>query len=87
MVYQNKGWVSSGDFLGTGYVSGKIKSENWSKWKDAKSKYAMLAKKYGLKGPADWKKFTPKHRRELSDLNIPANPWRVYTKERVWRRK
>ena len=86
MVYQNKGWISSGDFLGTGFVSATIKSENWPAWKDAKSKYAMLAKKYGLKGPSDWKKFTPKHRKELSDLNIPANPWRVYTKERVWKK-
>ena len=47
----------------------------------------MLAKKYGLKNGSDWKKFTAKHQRELSELNIPAKPWVVYTKARVWKRE
>jgi hypothetical protein len=85
-VYQNKGWESNGDWLGTGTISGKIKSKNWLKWKDAKPKYAMLSKKYGLKNSSDWKKFTPKHQRELNELNIPAKPWIVYSKERIWRK-
>ena len=84
-VYQNKGWEGNGDWLGTGNISGKIKSENWSKWKDAKPKYLMLAKKYGLKNGNDWKKFTAKHQRELSELKIPAKPWIVYSKERIWK--
>ena len=84
-VYQDKGWISSGDWFGTGNVSGKIKSENWLTWKDAKPKYLMLAKKYGLKNGSDWRTFTPKHQRELNELKIPAKPWIVYSKERIWK--
>ena len=86
VAYKNKGWISWDDFLGSGTISGLKKSQNWPPWKDAKKEYQKLAKKHGLKGMSDWREFSKTHRRELEKINLPANPWRVYTKERVWRK-
>ena len=86
VAYKNKGWKSWDDFLGSGTISFLKKSQNWPPWKDAKKEYQKLAKKHGLKGMGDWRQFSKTHRRELEKINLPANPWRVYTKERVWRK-
>ena len=62
------------------------KSQNWLPWKEAQKEYRKLAKKHGLKGIGDLRQFSKTHRRELEKMNLPANPWRVYTKEKVWKR-
>jgi hypothetical protein len=82
-VYKNKGWVSSGDFLGTGNVSYVKLAETYLPWKEAKPIYQKLAKKHGLKNGNDWRKFARTHQKLLRDLGIPSRPSRSYSKERV----
>ena len=84
-VYENKGWISSGDFLGTGNVSYVKLAENYLSFKEACPIYKKLAKQYGLKNDSDWKKFTKTHKKLLHDLRLPARPRRTYSKERVWK--
>ena len=85
-VYKKQGWLSSGDFLGTGYVSYVKIAETYLPWKEAKSIYRRLAKEYGLKNGSDWKKFAKSHKKLLDKLHLPAQPWTAYSKERVWRK-
>lgn len=83
-TYANSGWEGWGDFLGTGNKSPTEISKNYLPWTQAKKEYQRLAKVYGFKNLTDWKKFAKTHSRELNDLNLPAQPWNVYTKEKVW---
>jgi len=80
--YKNKGWITWGDFLGTGQEAWKNK--NWEPYKEAKKIIQKLAKKYKIRTKIDWNKFTKSGK---LPRNIPASPWIVYTKERVsnWR--
>jgi len=32
------------------------------------------------------RKFAKTHGKLLAELNLPINPWMVYTKEKVWKR-
>ena len=81
-----KEWDGYGDWLGTGSISNTVKSKNYLPWPEAKKEYQKLAKKYKLKNLTDWKKFRITHVKEITNLNIPAEPRIVYTKERVWRK-
>ena len=84
-VYK-KEWISMGNWLGTGRVAHQVTSANYLPWSQAKIEYPRLAKEYGLNGRADWRKFAKSHKKLLKKLRIPVYPWRVYTKERVWRK-
>ena len=81
-----KEWITWGDWLGTGTVANTVRSANFSPWPEAKQKMRKLGKEYGLKGFSDWKKFAKTHGKLLTELNLPAAPWLVYTKEKVWKR-
>jgi hypothetical protein len=85
-TYKNKGWISYGDWLGTGTIAPQIKSANFSPWPEAKQKMRKLGEEYGLKGFDDWRKFAKTHKKLLAKLNLPVNPWMIYTKEKVWKR-
>ena len=86
-TYKLKGtWNGWGDFLGTGRIADQIKATKYLPWPEAKKEYQKLAKKYGLIGLSDWNRFQKTHKNLLDKLNIPANPWQTYTKERVLRR-
>ena len=78
-----KEWTTWGDFLGTGFIGYSVRSANFLLWPEAKQKMRELSKEYGLKGFADWSKFAKTHGKLLVELNLPAAPWMVYTKERV----
>tara|TARA_Y100000590_G_scaffold162158_1_gene185900 strand:+ start:180 stop:1163 length:984 start_codon:yes stop_codon:yes gene_type:complete len=83
--YRKKGWISWGDFLGTGFVAHQTLSKTWLPWKDAKPIYRKLAIEYGLKNGTDWIRFSKKEISLLRKLKIPQDPWRVYSKERILR--
>ena len=79
-----KEWKSMRDWLGNESPSLFEKSANFLPWPQAKQKIRELGKKYGLKNRKDWTKFAQTHKNLLEKLYLPANPWRIYTKERVW---
>ena len=88
-TYKNKGWIEGkgyGDWLGTGTIAPQIKSANFLPWPEAKQKMRNLGEEYGLKGFDAWRKFAKTHGKLLAELNLPINPWMVYTKEKVWKR-
>jgi hypothetical protein len=79
VLYKNKGWISSGDWLGTGYIAPSIVSKNYLSFSDAKIEVKKLAKKYNLKTFDDWKKA---YKDGKIPKNIPLKPNRVYSKKR-----
>ena len=81
-----KEWITWGDFLGTGSIANTVRSANFLLWPEAKQKMRKLGKEYGLKGFDAWRKFAKTHGKLLAELNLPINPWMVYTKEKVWKR-
>ena len=81
-----KEFISLGDWFGTGFIAYSVRSANFLLWPEAKQKMRELSKEYGLKGFGDWNKFAKTHGKLLAELNLPAAPWLVYTKERVWKR-
>jgi hypothetical protein len=85
LAYKNKGWKGWGYFLGTGRVANQTKSKNYLSWPEAKKEYRRLHKEYGLNNQIQWVRFASKHEKLLEKLSLPAAPWRVYTKEKVWR--
>jgi len=79
-TYQDKGWSSMGDWLGTGRMANRLK----------KFKSFVKAKKFvqslGLKSNTEWKAYC---KGEIPDLppkpdDIPANPNQTY-KEKGWK--
>ena len=72
-VYKNKGWVSYGDWLGTGYVH-KKKFRSFSQSK-------QFIQALGLKGSNEWKEYC-KSGEKPND--IPVNPDQVY-KNKGWK--
>jgi len=79
VLYKNKGWISSGDWLGTGYVAPSIVSKNYLSLSDAKIEVKKLAEKYNLKTFDDFRKAVKEGK--IPD-NIPLKPDRVYSKKR-----
>ena len=78
-TYKNKGWISWGDFVGTGKVANTLISKNYLSFVDAKKESRKLAKKYNLKTFDDWKKAV--HEGKIPK-NLPLKPNRVYSKKR-----
>jgi superfamily II DNA or RNA helicase len=73
-IYKGKGWVSWGEFLGTGMVApSKLTYRNYE---DAES----FVKSLGLKSVSDWKKYIKGHYpdKPTCPTDIPATPHQVY---------
>ena len=81
MVYQNKGWVRPGDWLGTGNIGNREKSQSFLSAKEAKPVLQKLFKKYNIKNLSDWQKFTKTHGKLLEELHIPSKLLRTYSLE------
>ncbi len=73
-IYKDKGWVSWGDWLGTGRIADKNKQ--FLPFKEARN----FVRKLGLKSGADWKKYSQSTQRPD---NIPTTPARTY-KDSGW---
>ena len=78
-TYKNKGWVSFGDWLGTGNVAPKKLSEQYLSFKEAREEVRKLAKQYNIRNWEDWKNAVKKG---LIPKNIPLNPRQSYGKKR-----
>ena len=78
-VYKNKGWISYGDWLGTGNISGVLKSKQYLPFKEAREEARKLAKQYNIKNWEDWRNAVKKG---LIPKNIPLNPRQSYSKRR-----
>jgi len=74
-VYNNNGWVSSGDWLGTGYIYQG--SREYRSYQDAK----IFVHTLHLKNATEWGLYC-KSGNKPDD--IPANPIKVYTKRKEW---
>jgi superfamily II DNA or RNA helicase len=74
-VYKNDGWISTGDWLGTGMLANKDK--NFLPFKEAKS----FALTLGIKNEKEWRNWK---RKGLLPPNIPAKPDVVY-KDNGWK--
>ena len=86
--YKNSGWKKIGgwgDFLGTGNLSPTERGKKFLSWIEAKRIYSRLARENGLKNGSDWKKFAKENKKLLEKLQIPPDPWRFYSKERILR--
>jgi len=68
-VYQNKGWISWGDFLGTGIIATYYKE--YLSYEEARE----FVKKLGLKSQKEWVEYSKSGKKPD---NIPANPSGVY---------
>lgn len=82
-VVYKKEWVDYADWLGSGNIANREISKNYLQWIDAKPIYQKFAQKYGLKNKNDWQKFKKTHKKLLEKFNLPPEPWRVYSKDRI----
>ncbi len=71
-VYKNKGWISMGDWLGTGYV--QAQQREYRSFEDAKK----FVKKLELKNANQWRQYC---KSELKPDNIPNAPNSTFKKE------
>jgi len=81
--YYTKEWKGWGDWLGTGIISTIEKSKKWLSWPEAKLLYRKIGQENNLNNLKDWLNYCKKHK--LPE-GLPANPFDVYTKERVWKK-
>ena len=73
-IYKDQGWISYGDFLGTGYVYQGFRE--YKSYEDAKE----YLKSFRLTGQRQWRKL----KREVNlPADIPSDPYKVY-KNRGW---
>jgi len=75
-VYKTNGWISWGDFLGTGYEHIKI----YKTYNQAKE----IIKKYNLKSQNDHKIFASKNKKFFNQNKIPTFPGGYYGKRKSW---
>jgi hypothetical protein len=68
-VYKNSGWISMGDWLGTGFVANRLKE--FLSFGNAKKMVVKLR----LKGLKDWKQYCNSGEKPN---NIPSKPHRIY---------
>ena len=68
-TYKNKGWVSLGDWLGTGSIASQNKK--FRSYEEAQK----FLKKLGLKGTKDWEEYCASGNKPD---DIPSNPWITY---------
>jgi len=81
-----KEWKSTGDWLGNDKITNQEKSKNFLPYRKAHPIFRELKKKYGLKNRNDWTRFVRMNKILVEKLQIPTEPWAVYTKEKVWKR-
>ena len=74
-IYQNEGWKSWGDWLGTGAIAPSLRE--FRPFKEAR----VFAQNLNVKSMADWRKFCKSGKKPD---NIPAAPWRTY-KNKGWK--
>jgi hypothetical protein len=72
MVYAGEGWLSWGDWLGTGRIASYK-----NKWRDF-AEVRAFARSLGLKSREEWLAFARSERRPA---DLPTKPWRTYAKE------
>ena len=82
-VYK-KEYKGLGDWLGTGRIANQ--DMEYRSFEEAKIEIRKLGKQHKLKNQADWVRFARTHKKLLSDLHLPIEPWVIYSKERVWSR-
>ena len=71
-VYKNKGWISRGDWLGTGYV--QPSKRQYRSFKEARKYIQSLE----LKNTIDWNRYCNSGKKPK---DIPRNPHKIYKKE------
>ena len=77
-TYKGSGWVSWGEFFGTGYVSSKLQS--FRPFQDAR----VFVRTLGLKNPREWELYRcGKHSVGLKPKDIPSRPNSTYKTEWV----
>ena len=74
-VYKNKGWVSMGDFLGTGRIADRFKT--FISYNKAKK----VIKKFKLNSGAEYFKFCKENKEIIEKANIPFSPSGHYKKK------
>ncbi len=81
--YKNKGWISMGDWLGSGNIATRYNYLQYKPWKEVKPIFQKLARDHNIKNKSDWENLIKKI--ELPP-GIPKYPWTVYSKENVSRK-
>jgi superfamily II DNA or RNA helicase len=73
-LYRNQGWVSWGDWLGTGSIA--VFDRKFTSYINARA----FVRDLNLKTAADWRKYTKGQYPDKPELpaEIPTNPWRTY---------
>jgi len=79
LTYKNKGWISWGDWLGTGTLSPQDISQNWLSWKEAKLLYQKIAKGNNITTKKQWQQYIKTHK---LPKGLSAYPEKVYTEKR-----
>ena len=73
-AYRDKGWISWGEFLGTGYIASQ--NRKYKTYEEAR-KFVRSLK---LKNTKEWNDY---YKSGKKPDDIPASPWRVY-KDKGW---
>lgn len=71
-TYKNKGWISWGDYLGTGYIHGKYK--DYLPFEEARN----FIRNLNLKSTSDWYDYS---KSGIRPDNIPSHPHIIYKDE------
>ena len=76
-TYRNKGWVSMGDWLGSGFIAPYLRKYR------SFQKARVFVRGLGLKSSAQWRKYCKGKMRTKSKLpvDIPSDPNQVYRKK------
>ena len=80
LTYKHKGWVSWGDFLGTGTISPAEISKQTISWKEAKLLYRKITKENKITTRKQWEKYVKIYK---LPKGLPPYPASIYTKERA----
>jgi hypothetical protein len=85
-VYEHEGWINSGDWLGTGVIDNRKKTQSFLSAKEAKPILKKLFKEYDIKNLSDWREFSKTHIKLLEELHIPSKLLRTYSLENANRK-
>jgi hypothetical protein len=77
-IYEDEGWSSWGDFLGTGRIADQLKHDNYLSYKEAKKIIHPLK----IPSVSKWRKFIKT--KEFIFDNIPKNPNQTYEIHGTW---
>lgn len=75
-IYANQGWISLGDWLGTGTIAPQLKK--YRPYNEAR-KFVHSLK---IKTQREWQKYAPTANKPI---DIPSDPVRVYSKDGSWK--